>query len=470
MQRSGLSRFHFPCIPGIRSFLFVTSNRVAVLALLAGFAVLGSRPAFAQQRVVYRVNVSGVIELGLAPYVARAIREAEQARAAAVVLELETPGGRVDAAQQMVKAITQAEIPVHAFVNVHAWSAGAMIALAADSIYMAPGSSIGAATPVEGTTGTKAPEKIVSAMRGEFRALAERRGLDPRIAEAMVDEDIEIPGVDEKGKLLTLTAAEAVRVRLATAEVETFDAMLARLGLGGAQVVTVGVNWAENVVRFLSHPLVAPLLLSIGVLGILIELKTPSFGMAGAAGLLSLTAFFGSHLILGLAGLEEIILLVAGLVALGVEIFVMPGFGIAGILSILLIGASVFLALIGNLPTWGDVARASGVLVTTMIIIVATVYTFVRFLPSTSRFRGIFLRTATDKAAGYISAPPRAELIGVEGVAATDLHPSGVMVVGGERLDVVSEAGFVPKGARVRVVRSEGYRMVVSPVHDTPNA
>ncbi len=441
----------------------MTSNRVAVFALSAVFAVLGSRPAFAQQRVVYRVNVSGVIELGLAPYVARAIREAAQARAAAVVLELETPGGRVDAAQQIVKAITQAEIPVHAFINVHAWSAGAMIALAADSIYMVPGSSIGAATPVEGTTGQKAPEKIVSAMRGEFRALAERRGLDPKIAEAMVDETIQ-------GKLLTLTVGEAVRARLATAEVETFDQMLERLGLSGAEVVTVQVNWAENVVRFLSHPLVAPLLLSIGVLGILIELKTPSFGMAGAAGLLSLTAFFGSHLILGLAGLEEIILLVAGLVALGIEVFVMPGFGIAGILSILLIGASVFLALIGNLPTWSDVARASGVLVTAMIIIVATVYTFFRLPPRTNRFWGIFLRTVTDKAAGYISAAPRAELVGVEGVAATDLHPSGVMVVGGERLDVVSEAGFVPKGARVRVVRSEGYRMVVSPVHDTPNA
>jgi membrane-bound serine protease (ClpP class) len=416
-----------------------------------------------QQRTVYRVEVSGVIELGLAPYVARALRQAQAAGAAAVVLDVETPGGRVDAAQQIVKAVTGAQIPVYALVNVHAWSAGAMIALAADSIYMVPGSSIGAATPVSGA-GEKAPEKIVSAMRGEFRALAERRGLDPRIAEAMVDEDVEIEGIIEKGKLLTLTAGEAVRLGVATAEVGNLEALLERLGLGGATVVTVKVNWAERVVRFLSHPVVAPLLLSIGVLGVLIELKTPSFGLAGATGLLALAAFFGSHLIIGLAGLEEIILLIAGLVALGIEVFVTPGFGLAGILSILLIGSSVFLALIGNLPTWEDVARASGIMLVAVLIIVAAIYTILQYFPASDRWRGIFLKAATARNEGYISAPPRTDLIGAEGVAATDLRPSGVMLLGGERLDVVSDAGFVAKGTRVRVVRSEAYRLVVEPV------
>jgi membrane-bound serine protease (ClpP class) len=435
---------------------------LAALALAAG-------SAGAQRPTIYRVTVSGVIELGLAPYVARAIRTAQEAGAAAVVLDVETPGGRVDAAQQMVKAITAAEIPVHALVNVHAWSAGAMIALAADSIYMVPGSSIGAATPVGGT-GEKAPEKIVSAMRGEFRALAERRGLDPRIAEAMVDEEVGIEGVVEKGKLLTLTAGEAVRLKVATAEVADLDAMLERLGLGDAEVVTVGINWAEHVVRFLSHPMVAPLLLSVGMLGILIEIKTPSFGMAGAVGLASLAAFFGSHLIVGLAGLEEIILLVAGLVALAVELFVIPGFGIAGIVGLLLVGSSVFLALIGNLPTWGDVARASGIIMITGTMVIAMMYAFVRFMPRTQRSRGIFLQTATDRAEGYISAPEREDLVGKEGIAATDLHPSGIVVVGDERVDVVSDAGFVAKGARVRIIRAEAYRLVVVPAVQPSNA
>jgi membrane-bound serine protease (ClpP class) len=314
-----------------------------------------------------------------------------------------------------------------------------------------------------GGTGEKAPEKIVSAMRGEFRALAERRGLDPRIAEAMVDEEVGIEGVVEKGKLLTLTAGEAVRLEVATAEVADLDAMLECLGLGGAEVVTVGINWAEHVVRFLSHPLVAPLLLSVGMLGILIEIKTPTFGMAGVVGLASLAAFFGSHLIVGLAGLEEVILLVAGLVALAVELFVIPGFGIVGIMGLLLVGSSVFLALMGNLPTWSDVARASGIIMTTGVMVIAMMYAFVRFVPHTPRTRGIFLRTATARDEGYISAPERRDLVGKEGVAETDLRPSGVVVVGDERVDVVSEAGFVAKGARVRIIRAEAYRLVVVP-------
>src|SRR5687768_13284167 len=160
---------------------------------------------------IYRVPVNGVIELGLAPFIARSLKEAEKAGARAVVLDIETPGGRVDAAQQIVNALKESKIPTYAYVNRRAFSAGAMIALATDGIYMRTGAVMGAVTPVDGG-GTKAPEKIVSAMRSEMRALAEARGLDPRVAEAMVDEEIGIPGLVEKGKLLTLTTAEAVRI------------------------------------------------------------------------------------------------------------------------------------------------------------------------------------------------------------------------------------------------------------------
>src|SRR5688500_10169635 len=169
----------------------------------AGFLLLAAlaTPGMAQKPqkgAVVRVPVHGVIELGIAPFIARSIREAEAEGARAVILDIETPGGRIDAAQQIVNAIKEAKVPVYAYVNRRAFSAGAMIALATDRIYMRPGSVIGAATPVDGG-GTKAPEKIVSAMRSEMRALAEARKLDPRIAEAMVDVSIAIPGVVEKG-------------------------------------------------------------------------------------------------------------------------------------------------------------------------------------------------------------------------------------------------------------------------------
>jgi len=398
--------------------------------------------------------------------VERAISEAEENGAVAVVLDIETPGGRIDAEQQIVKAILACNLPVYALVNAHAWSAGAVIALAADSIYMVPGSSIGAATPVTGS-GEKASEKVVSAMRGDMRALAERRGIDPHLLEAMVDEDIAIPDVIDAGKLLTLTAGEAVRLGVAAAEVESLGGMLDRLGLGGVPVVTPAINWAEHLVRFLSNPVVAPLLLSIGTLGLIIEIKTPSFGLAGLVGLLSFTAFFGSHLIVGLAGLEEFLLLAAGLIALGIEVFVVPGFGIAGVIALVCISASVFLALIGSVPTWSDFARASGILFAAAIIVVAAGYALIRNLPKRRGARGIFLATATSKASGFISGETREELVGAEGVAITDLRPSGTVRIGSERLDVVSDVGFVPKGTPVRVIRTESYRHVVEPIEES---
>ncbi len=391
------------------------------LALATALLAFQPVSASAQQALVYRIPVTGTIELGLAPYIARGIEQAHAERATVIVLDIDTPGGRIDAAQQIVRAVTGSELPIYALVNTHAWSAGAVIALAADSIYMTPGSSIGAATPVTGG-GQKAPEKIVSAMRSEMRALAERRGLDPRIAEAMVDEEIAIDGVIEEGKLLTLTAQESVQLAVAVAVVEDLDALVERQELAGAAVETVGINWAEQLVRFLSNPFVAPLLLSIGTLGLIIEIKTPSFGIAGFVGLASLAAFFGSHLIVGLAGLEEVILLGAGLVALGIEVFVVPGFGVAGMIAILCIGSAIFLALIGNLPTWGDVTRASGILFTTAMIVVAAIYVLVRHLPAARRSRGIFLRAATDRAHGYIAGSTRDDLVGLEGVAITDLQ------------------------------------------------
>lgn len=448
----------------------VARRRVARRALVCavGIAGLTTVPAAAPAQVVYRIPVTGTIELGIAPFIQRALREAEASSARAAVLDVNTLGGRVDAALQIVDAVTHARVPVYALVNPRAISAGALISVAADSVFMTPDALMGASTVVD-AEGQKVSEKAQSVMRAQFRALAERRGLDPRVGEAMVDETIAIEGVIEEGKLLTLTAEEAEAVGYAV-PVAGFNELLASLGIMGAEIVTPALNWAEQLVRFLSHPLVSPLLLSLGVLGLMIEIKTPSFGVAGAVGLLSLAAFFGSHLIIGLAGWEEVILLGVGLVALAIEVFVVPGFGVAGVVALLCIGAATFLALIGSLPTWGDIARASGILAVTGFIVTATVYGFVRHLPTSRRWAGIFLQTATDKAMGYIAGTARAELVGAEGVALTDLRPAGTMRVGDERLDVVSDVGFVSKGARVRIIRAEGYRHVVEPIEDTVNA
>jgi membrane-bound serine protease (ClpP class) len=434
----------------------------SILALALG-GLAG--PASAQSPApVYRVPVTGVIELGLAPFIERSLEEAQAAGARAVILDMDTPGGRVDAAERISDAISDASVPVYTLVNRRAFSAGALIALSTRGIFMRPGSVLGAATPVDGS-GKKAPEKIVSAMRSEMRALAEARGLDPAVAEAMVDEDVAIPGVVDAGKLLTLTTEEAQELGYAH-EIQDMKGLLAELGLSGAPVVTMQVNWAERLVRFFSNPVVAPFLLTLGFLGLIAEIKTPTFGMAGVAGLLALALFFGSHLIIGLAGLEDVIVFGVGLVLVGVEVFIIPGFGFFGILGGVGVVAGLFMAMLGGTPTLPDFTRAGMVLSTTIFLLLVTAWAVVRSLPGNSRLarHGIFLLSRTDRSTGYESAPARHELVGREGTAITDLRPSGTALIGEERVDVVSEAEWIPSGTTIRVVSAEGYRHVVRPV------
>ncbi len=427
---------------------------VLTLALVAA-----SPAASAQTPLVYRIDVTGTVENGLAPYIARGITEAEAAGADAVYLDIDTPGGRVDAAERISDAIRAAAIPVYAFVNPRAFSAGALIAISANAVYMRPGAVMGAATPVDGE-GVRASEKMVSAMRAEFRAVAEQRGLDPRIAEAMVDERIAIPGLDPAGELLTLTTSEALRVGYAKAEVTDEAALLREVGLPEARVIAVEPNWAEQAVRFLTNPLVAPLLLSLGVLGLVFEIKTGAFGVGGLLSLTSLGLFFGSSFVLGLAGWEEILLLGLGLVALAVEVLVLPGFGVAGVLGLAAIGGAMTLAMMGAAPTTGDVVQALAVLGASLVITAAVVFAWLRHLPNSGRFRGLYLRDRMAQSEGYISAP-RTELVGRDGIALTDLRPAGTARIGTDRVDVVTEGEYVIQGSPVRVIRSEGYRHVV---------
>lgn len=433
-------------------------------ALLAAAVLFVGPLQVAAQATVYRIPVTGVVELGLAPFIERSLEEAAAQGASAVVLDMDTPGGRVDAAERIADALGDASVPVYTLVNRRAFSAGALIALATDHIYMRPGSVMGAATPVDGA-GQKAPEKIVSAMRSEMRALAEAQGLDPRVAEAMVDESIEIPGISEAGQLLTLTTEEAIEIGYAT-EVEDMAALLELLGEERAQVVTAEANWAERVVRFFSNPVVAPFLLTLGFLGLITEIKTPSFGMAGAAGLLSLSLFFGSHLIVGLAGLEDLIIFGVGLALLGVEVFLIPGFGLFGIIGGLGMLAGLYLALIGSIPTSADFTRAGLVLSTTVLLIAVSAWVMIRSLPGSSRLAksGIFLLQRTDRSIGYESAAPRRDLVGVVGKAITDLRPSGTGLFNDERVDVVSESEWIMEGTPIRIVSAEGYRHIVRPV------
>lgn len=432
---------------------------VAVLA--AGLPPLPAASQELESGAVYRVPIVGVIELGLAPFVERSLEEARLSGAEAVVLDIDTPGGRVDAAERMADAISDSEVPVYAYINRRALSAGALISLAAQRIYMRPGSVIGAATPVTGE-GQRAPEKIVSAMRSSMRALAEARSLDPAVAEAMVDEQIEVPGVSEAGQLLTLTTEEAVELAYAE-EVDDWAALMEVLGTTGGRVVEQETNWAELVVRFLSNPVVSPFLLSLGFLGLLIEIRTPTLGLAGAVGAASLALFFGSHMIVGLAGLEGLIIFGLGITLILVEAFFIPGFGVFGILGGIGALAGVYMSMLGGLPVSGDFARAGTVLSSALALVLVSSWFMVKRLPSNRRLTnlGIFLGEETSAETGYTSQIRRVDLLGREGVALTDLRPAGTARFGEERVDVVTESEWIEEGSRISVVASEGYRQVV---------
>ena len=442
-----------------RQFMFL----IVIAGTLGAIAVPG---IVQNESTVYRVPVTGEIELGLAPYIQRAVKEAAEVGAAALILDIDTPGGRVDAAEIISDALTDSEVPVYSLINRRAYSAGALIALSTSRIYMRPASVIGAATPVDGT-GTKAPEKIVSAMRSQMRALAESNGLEPEVAAAMVDEDIEIDGVVESGKLLTLTTEEAVEIGYAEA-IEDLDALLVELGHEGATVVTLELNWAERLVRFFSSSLVSPFLLSLGFLGLLIEIRTPTFGLAGTMGLISLGLFFGSNMIVGLAGLEDVLIVGAGLVLLGIEAFVVPGFGIFGVAGIVAILAGLYMSLLGNIPTMPDFTRAAWVLTSSMLLLIGSAWALIRTLPSSSRLAesGIFLLAKTTSATGYESAEVRSDLVGKHGTAITDLRPAGTALVGDERIDVVSESEWISAGTPVKILSAEGYRHIVRSVSE----
>ena len=447
-----------------RSILnWIGNLSLAAFAFLAPFA---SPLAQEKQPVVYVAPIEGDIDLGLAPFVHRVLDEATHAGAAAVVLEINTFGGRVDAAVLIRDALLNSKLRTVAFVNKRAISAGALIGLSAENLVMAAGGTIGAATPVQmgqpGTAAKPAEEKTVSYMRKEFRATAESRKRPPLLAEAMVDPDVEIPGVIEKGKLLTMTTEEALKHKLADFRADNLESALQQLGLGGAQIRRASPNWAENLVRFLTHPVLSSLLITIGMLGIIVGLRTGDFGIAGGLGIASLALFFWGHWLVQLAGWEELLLAVSGVILLVVEIFVIPGFGIVGVLGIGAILAGLILSLVGAGDTSQVVLMAAARVVFSLLLAVVASLVMLRFLPRLPFGRRMILQAGLGAGHQYGSAPDSdLRWLGKKGRASSALRPAGIAQIEGERVDVVSDGELIDAGQSVEVTRVDGNRIVV---------
>ncbi len=420
--------------------------------------------------------IQGDIDLGLSPFVERVLEDASSATL--VVLDVDTFGGRVDAAVQIRDALLSTSTPVLAYVNRRAISAGALISLGADHIVFAPGASMGAATPIQIQDGeaTAVDEKMTSYMRSEMRASAEATNRDPSLAEAMVDASVAVEGVIGDEKLLTVTTEEALALGIADAQHPTLDSLLEAIGLKDAERTTATTNWAEMLARFLTNPAVSGILMSLGMLGLFVELKSPGLGLPGAVGVLCIAAFFGGHLVTNLAGWEEIMMFVFGVGLLIVEIFVIPGFGVAGVLGLLCVSLGLVAAMFGTpVGVAWSTGEINGLLTKVMVSFAASfvgLALIAKYLPKSRFSGGLILNTvvgdsekATAEVMGdksYHSAPVELEgLEGQTGLAETDLRMAGKARIGGKLIDVVSESEYIDKGTEVRVLQVEGIRVVV---------
>ncbi|CAA9572107.1 MAG: Putative membrane-bound ClpP-class protease associated with aq_911 [uncultured Thermomicrobiales bacterium] len=336
----------------------------ALAALRAAFAimavlltVLGTTPfsAAAQQAAsaspeatVYVIPIRGEIEPGVGNFLERSLGDAEEAGATTVVLDISTPGGRLDTVLEMRDAILDSPLRTIAFVNREAFSAGALITIASDEIWMTPGAVFGAATPVNGGTGETADAKVVSAVRSTFRATAEEHGRDPVVAEAMVDPAVTVDGLDSPTTLLTLTTTQAGERDYLDGIADDRADLLADLGFGASSVTVTSLSPIEHLVRWLTNPLVASLLVMLGLFLIIADGLFGGFGFVAVAGVISLGLFFGGHSLAGLAGWEDLLLVGLGLGLIALEIAVIPGFGLAGISGLVALAAGLFLTMTGR--------------------------------------------------------------------------------------------------------------------------
>ncbi len=430
-------------------------NLFAAVLLAAGIlAIIGSCAVAAHENgtPVAMIHIKGVIDAGMENYIDNALEEAVKKGSAAVILELDTPGGYLETAYSIVKLLDDFPGYVYAYIRPQALSAGAYLALAADEIYMAPEGMMGAAEP-RYLGGGEVDEKILSAWEAKMRAVASRRGRDPQIAAAMVRKEIIIDGVVDGGVLLTLTGDEALTLGYSEGTVENRAALLGRLGISQLQLVHFNTRLIDRVIGWTTNPIVATLLLIAGITCLVIELFTPGFGVFGLTSILAFTLYFGGHYVAGLAHYWVLLLFGLGVVLLIIEAII-PGFGIIGITGILSIIASIVLT--AKTIEAGLIMVVAALLLSALIAFLAY-----RFFERRGMLRHIFLVEAARTELGYVSASDHRELLGLEGVTLSALRPAGAARIAGRRVDVISEGAFIPAGVPVKVILVEGARVVV---------
>lgn len=434
------------------------------MLLLTAFLSMAS--LMAQEKKIMVMEIKDVIDPRMHRYVDLALNEAEQIKADIVIIEMDTYGGVLTDAKEIVDKIMHFKKPIWVFINSDAASAGALISIACDSIYMAPGASIGAATVVDGQ-GQKAPDKYQSYMRSIMRSTAEENGRDPKIAEGMVDEQLQIDSIKEAGKIITFSTSEALKYGYCEAKVESIEEILARNKIEKYTIHQFELGLSEKIISIVLNPFISSILILVIIAGIYFEMQTPGLGFAGLAALVALILYLVPYYLNGLAANWEIIAFFIGIILIAVEIFVLPGFGVAGISGIILTVGSLFLIMINNdafdfeFVPMNDIlyalAAAMGGTLGGMILLLVGGSK----LPETRFFKRIALTNTQNRSQGYVSTQILEPLIGKTGIAETVLRPSGKVLIDGKLYDAYTRGDYIEKGQSVEVISDEGASLKV---------
>ena len=424
---------------------------------------------------VYRVPIEGTIDLGLPPFIQRMIDKAESENATAIIFDINTFGGRVDAATQIKDAILGSDITTIAFINRRAISAGALISLSCEKIYMTGGGLIGAATAVD-MSGKKGSEKVISFMREEMASTAEKRGRNKEIARGMVDEELnfshlvingdsisvnDIEGRKD-GKLISLTTEQAIKYGIADGTAESIEALMDTLSYGSLEVKESSENWSESIVRFLTNPVVASLLTTFGFLGILFELQSPGWGIPGFVGLTCLILSLSVSYIAQLATMSDMIFILTGLSLILLEMLVIPGFGIVGIGGIGFMLYGLYLLLLPEVPVGEEILGQAmdGFLIGLVGAIIGIVL-LGKLMIRSKFWEQLTAPSSQKKDQGFSNTQGWENLQGQLAITDTDLHPSGWINIDNQRIFVLSEGGFIEKGKKVTILSVDGNRVLV---------
>ena len=436
-------------------------NNIFIMLFLSIF--IFSNYLYSKDSKVYVIKKQEFQEINrwYAGYIKKAIDKAYDDKADLIILKLDTPGGLVSSALSIKSYIMDSQVPVIVYINKNALSAGALISLSAKEIYMSDGSVIGAATPVylNGNEPKKAGEKEVSAMRAAMRSSAESSKKNIRAAEAMVDETIVLnkkeDGIDLDDKtLLTLSADEAVKINIADKKANSINEILELKNIENAEIINIEEESYDSVLKFLLNPFVLSIIMSIAIAGIYLEIKTPGFGVGGVTAIIAFAVFFFAQFFSGSSSFLAPAIFILGIVLLGVEIFLIPGFGVTGVLGIIGIVAGIFMSFgIHN------IAVAVFVLFISLIIDIILIILIARFMTKSKEFKNKI--TLDSDTSGYHSSISYDDLLGKEGIAETFFRPSGYIVIEGKKYDAVSEGEFIDKGSNLKVVLVEGNRIVV---------